>query len=371
MEMTVELLISSFVGGLIGLVLGVVLEDLLVRFRDKFLDVIRRPFRNRLEISAPFHFSFGPIETTEIVVDGDGESEYTPSTIICHYDPTEIVLPPELQEIRDRIEAREERKKQTGESYMWNGKRYALKRFIRGRTDDEEHLEINLWFGPSDFFSYCATTLSLDSEYVFNHVKAQRSTLREKYLVNIDPSSPSLQPIPFFWNSFGVNASLISKDRQLIIMRRSQEVSSWKGMYHIAINEGLHRPFDRSDISDAPNLYRAVIRGAAEELGLELDVSNITFLTFNVNAKYLTWSIQGMARTEYTAQEIVNMRKLGAKDRWEAMEIIPVDFDVKKVIEFIHSCEPWSPHGLSCIYYTLVHEFGKKAVEEGIRKYML
>ena len=209
-----DLLVSSLVGGLIGLILGIAFEDILTRLKDRFIRLIRRSFRRPVNIPAPFHFSFGQINTTEVIVDGDGQSVYTPLTIHCYYDPTPIVLPQELEEIRNRIAKQEALKKKSGEPYMWNTKSYALKRFTRGRTDEEENLEINLWFGPTDYFTYRATNVGLDSEYVLAPDKSRRVSLREKYFPSVVWSSPSLQPVPFFGSGFGMNCCLISGENE-------------------------------------------------------------------------------------------------------------------------------------------------------------
>lgn len=367
-----NIIVSNVISALIGLMVGVVLEEPLKRLNDILINHVRNLFRTETPIPTPipFQFAFGPIETTEVIVDGDGQAEYTPETIVCHYDPLPLPLPPEIEKIKCEIAGREAAKKQSGEPYMWNGLTYALRRYTRGRTPLEEHPELNLWFGPSDWFTHCATSLSLDSEEVLDPNTSRRLTLREKYFANVDWSSPGLQPVPLFSNTFGVAVSLVSGDGRMIIVKRSHEVTSFKGVYNVAINEGVQRLLDRSDRSNVPNLYRTVIRGAAEELGLELYQSDVTFFGFGANVKYSMWAIYGVAHTDRITQEIIDMRRLGAMDKWEGTEIIPIDFDVRTVIEFVDTHRPWSPAALASMYYTLVHEFGKKTVEESISRYM-
>ncbi len=80
--------------------------------------------------------------------------------------------------------------------------------------------------------------------------------------------------------------------------------------------------------------------------------------------------MHGFARTEKTAQEVIDSRRLVAKDKWEGMELFPIDFNLKEVITFVQSHNPWTPHGLACTYYTLVHEFKRSPVNKAIRRYM-
>ena len=176
-----ELLISHLVSAFVGLITGVILEEPLTLFRDNLLRRIRSQFREGLRIPVPFQFTFGSIEAPFVMVDGDGQAEYMPKTIVCHYDLTPMPLPPEIEEIKARIEAQEEAKRLAGEPYDQNGRTYALKRYTRGRTPGEENIELNQWFGPSDWFTFLATNMSLDHEHVLDPETGRKLTLPERY----------------------------------------------------------------------------------------------------------------------------------------------------------------------------------------------
>jgi transcriptional regulator with XRE-family HTH domain len=342
------------------------------RIRDEEL---KEYYRGPIPIPVPFHFHFGPYEAPFVILDGDGESIYPPDNIICHYVPQDLELPPEIAANKARIAAEQEEKKLRGMHYMWNGRIYYLNRWTRGRTVKDENLELRLWFGPSDFFTFLATNMSLQSE-VDDPVTGEKTKLYDKYFSNYNWSDPHLQPIPLFSNIFGVVVSLITGDNKLLIMKRPPGMGGRGDVFNIAINESVHPDFDRAVNSDAPDLYHATIRGASEELNLPLEPKDIVFFAFGVDSVYSMWNPLGCARTRYTCDEVLKMRAMAAKDKWEVVQAYPIDFEIRPVVRFVQSTMSqdkkrpldtiWSPGALACVYYTLVNEFGRKKVDEAI-----
>ena len=78
----------------------------------------------------------------------------------------------------------------------------------------------------------------------------------------------------------------------------------------------------------------------------------------------------GLARVQKTAQEILNYRNAGVKDRLENAEIHQLHFDVDEVVAFVFAHQPWAPGGLACLYHTLIHEFGRTRVAEAMARYL-
>ena len=76
------------------------------------------------------YFSFGHLETTWIVVDGDGTEEYRQKNIRTHFDPRPDKLPDDLAARREHIQKQQEENRQQGRPFQWNGERYSLDRFI-------------------------------------------------------------------------------------------------------------------------------------------------------------------------------------------------------------------------------------------------
>ena len=128
-------------------------------------------------------FSFGQVKTTWITLDGDGRSIYLPQHIRSHYIPFAQELPEELQVRRKHIQQEQEQKREQGFPFFWNGAIYALDRFVIGREPTNEDMTLDVWFRPSDYYTFLATNMSLKDP-----------ALREKYLADVDWS----ETVPYF-----------------------------------------------------------------------------------------------------------------------------------------------------------------------------
>ncbi len=303
-------------------------------------------------------FSFGKIKTTGIVLDGDGTGIYLPQHIRSHYIPFAEELPDELQARRHRIRQEQEQKKEQGLPFFWNGEIYSLDRFVIGREPINEDMTLDLWFRPSDYYTFLATNISLNEPL-----------LREKYLKNID----WYETIPYFSHSFGTSLVVITSDGYTLLTQRSSRQGSNAGYYSISANEGLSRPLDRGIRSEAPDLYRCALRGLAEELGLheptDFSVSDITFLSFEVDTQYALWGILGMVKVQRTIAQILENRHRGVKDKMENKKVFPMPFTPQDACSFVFTRENWTPGGLICLYHALVHEFGRQEVDKIISSY--
>jgi len=352
-----EVIISSLVGGIIGLILGVVFEEPLKTAKKSLVKRIRTIFlRKRLVIPSPETFALGNLKTAWLVIDGNGELSYTPETIKCRVETTPITLPPEIQSLRKSIEERERKKKDKGQDYQWNGPLYALERYSIGRTIPDENLEVVFTFRTTDYFTFQATVASLD----LNLVKPPATlTIRQKYLQNQN----LLQPIPFLANGFGVVLVIITSDQKIILSRRSDRSGVRPGEIDVSVVEALHPILDRSIKQLAPDLYHAAIRGAQEELGIELVQDDIIFLGFGVDIEYYQWNMLGMAHTSETAMQVLEKRKCGTRGKWELKTLEIIDSNPKVVLNFLRKEKMWSTT-LVAIYWALVHEYGKKQVDK-------
>lgn len=358
-----ESMIGHLVSGLIGLIFGVLFEEPLKKTRERVIRSLKRLIYRPKYSPKPLEtFCFGDLATSWIVLDGDGVFEYTPDTIECSYGPTKEDLPLNLLERKRLIQQQEREKEQKGLPYRWNGRRYSLERFVIGRTRLEEDLRLQLHFRASDYYTFLATNMSLDEKASFGN---DDITLREKYLHEVDWH----KPIKFFSNAFGINLVVITSNRYLIIVQRSEYVGSRPGQFSVSVNEGLSRDLDRSDRSDAPDVYRCAIRGAIEELGIGLRRSDIRFLSFGVDTQHCQWGLLGMARTDQSVEQILRMRRAGVKDKWENAQFYAVPLEIDAVVRFVLSNGPWATAAPACIYHTLVHEFRRAKVDAAIAKH--
>jgi hypothetical protein len=354
-----QVLISILISAFVGVLIGVLFEEPLNQLKEAAISYCKHIFYRPPDISKRAEtFSFANIATSWLVIDGDGKSTYTHETIRSHFEPHADSLPEELLERKNQIQKQEEENLQRGLPFKWNGGTYSLDRFVISRDKEEEYLVLELFFKPSDYYTFLATNMSLDEE-----------PLRAKYLREVD----WLKPVKYFSNSFGINLAVITSDQQIIISQRSIFVGSRPSEYNISANEAISRSLDRGVDGYAPDNYRCASRGLVEELGLsepkEFSSSDIIFLSFGVDTRYAQWGLLGMVKVDKTAVEILEWRTTGVKDKWENNKIHFVKFDLDFIVPFVLSHSPWAPGGLACLYHTLVHEFGRHKVDRAIKKH--
>lgn len=314
---------------------------------------------NRAVLTQPQELRIGSISTTFVVVDGDGEAEYQKENLRCHYSRQPLKVPSDIKSLRVEIERKQVKAKKEGREHHWNGPMYGLERFVRSRTIYEEDLELDIYFRPTDYFLFLATSMSLERQV--EDGRGGRVTLRDKYLYGGERD----RVVPFLATSFGIMLAIITSDRYLIVTQRSGDVGSWTGCFSASANEGLSRVLDR-DESGRPDPYRAGARGAREELSTEIEPADIRFLSFGFDSERYQWGLLGMTKADLSLSEIQDRVSLGARDRWENREIRFVPFDPPSVAAFVMENSPWQPGGLTCIIHTLIHEFGRDQVERAL-----
>lgn len=295
-------------------------------------------------------FQIGNLQGTWFPLDGDGTIEYRLEHITTHYISSPEALPEELQKRREEITQEQQKRKAQGLSFAWNGGTYNLDHFVIGREPVDEEMTLDLWFRPSDYYTFLATNKSLDDP-----------AIRMKYL-----QEPNwYEPVPFFSHSFGIALVIVAKDGYCLPAQRSPYQAIHANLYSAAtVVESLSRPVDKRTDSFAPDIYRCACRGLYEELGLIEHVDffpkDVLFLNFGVNTTNALWAFRGMVKVQRTCQEILDKWSKGVKDKLENQRLFPLPFTPDEYIQFI------TQHKIAgeSLYYALVHEFGRARVED-------
>jgi hypothetical protein len=227
---------------------------------------------------------------------------------------------------------------------------------VIGREPVHEDMTLDLWFRPSDYYTFLATNVSL-----------KEPTLREKYLSAVD----WYEPVPYFSHSFGISLAVVTADGYTLFTRRGKNVGVLPGTYETSVVEGLSRPIDRGTHGDAPDVYRCACRGLAEELGLresaDFSVSDIAFLSFGVSTQYALWALRGMVKIKRDVSDVVALWDNGVKDKFENQDILPIPFTPEDVVSFVFTHQSFSLK--PTLYHALVHEFGREQVNSVISSY--
>jgi transcriptional regulator with XRE-family HTH domain len=301
----------------------------------------------------PECFTINKRETSFIVLDGDGTSVYPPDAINCRVERDPAELPQEVLDLRTEISLGQAANKAAGRKFHWDGPTYSLDHFVRGRTVPDEQPEVVFTFRPSGYHTFMATVMSLD------RALPSGGTLREKYLRGKDFS----EPIGFLAQNFGVVIVLFDKDGKILLVRRDDKLGARPGEMDVSVVESVHPSKDSAIDSPGPDLYRAAIRGASEELGIDwLLPKDVHFLGFGVDTEYYQWNMLGVARLSEPFERALHRRTRGTGGKWENKELITLEGNPREVCNFLKTVRIWS-HGMVALYWALVWQHGRQKVE--------
>ncbi len=349
--------------GVVGAVLGMVfatlfqqpLQDAWFRVRRRSSSAVRS-LRSRGGPSRAWTtFALGPLHTSALIVEGDGESTITADAVHIQVLDDEAVLPPEMAVWRDEIEAGSAQLQAEGRTPVWNGPRYAVEAFGVSRTALDEQPEVHLRLRPTDYYTFLAAQ-QLDRRL------SDGTTPRSRYL---DPDRP-LEAPAFLQCSFAVNIAVVTSDDMLVVSRRSERVRMAPGVWNSSVNEGLSRHIDSSGRS-APDLYAVCRRGMREELSLEPSEYSLALLAFVLDVDRRHWSAHFYARLKSLTCEGLQARmSRGVADRWEhqTTEFVPFrPADVSRYLLRPDRMHRWAPLAPALFHLALVHVHGRASVE--------
>ncbi|MBT2439888.1 hypothetical protein J7E93_07065 [Streptomyces sp. ISL-36] len=350
--------------GVVGAILGVVFatlfqqwtQDVWFRIRRRSAGVVRSiTFRERQSL-AWTTFSLGPLHTSALIVEGDGDRAIAAESIHIQVLDGEVALPEEMAGWRDEIEAEENRAGAAGDrTPVWNGPRYAVDSLDVSRTALDEQSEVHLRLRPTDYYTFLAAQ-QLDRRL------PDGSTPRSRYL---DPEDPLTAPA-FLQCSFAVNVAVVTSDHLLVVSRRSNRVRMAPGVWNSSVNEGLSRHIDSSG-RNAPDLHAVARRGMREELSLEPHEYTLSLLAFVLDVDKRHWSAHFYARLgDMTGDQLQARLSRGVADRWEHQTIEYVPFrsvDVARYLLRPDRIHRWAPLAPALFHLALVHVHGRTSVE--------
>ena len=286
-----------------------------------------------------------------------GYGPYRPEDIESHYHLAGPTYPPEVERtvanIHDDVAERGGR----GEEVPFDSPAFKLTRFhVSSRTRREEP-RLVLHFAPTTYFHMLATDQRLDVPDTWG---GRTYTLREKYAASIDLR---VAPAAEFATHWGVGLAVVTSDGFLLASERGDTAVDPHVIFP-SVAESANRDVD-SNSEGAPNHLNIAARGVEEELGVEMDPAELTWLSFGANSYLCEYGLIGRVNTKHTAAEIEQRRSIGAaKDSWETTVLHAVEFNPVAVATFL--AEPGrrvSAFALVSFAHALMSEFGVAKVE--------
>jgi hypothetical protein len=350
---------NGVVGAVLGMLFAVLFRQPLqngwYRLRTRSTRAVRS-LRQREESSPAWRtFSLGPLHTSALIVEGDGESSISAESVYIQVLDEEVELPSDMVGWRAELEEENRRGRAEGRTPMWNGPRYAVESVDVSRTALDEHPEVHLRPRPTDYFTFLAAQ-QLDRRL------PDGTSPRSRYL---DPDDPLSAPA-FLQCSFAVNIAVVTADDMVVVSQRSDRVRMAPGVWNSSVNEGMSRHIDSSGRS-APNLHAVARRGMREELSLEPHEYSLELLAFVLDTDKRHWSAHFYAKLKDLTREGLQTRmSRGVADRWEHQTIDYVPFRPATVVKYMLRADRvhrWAPLAPALFHLALVHVHSRTPVE--------
>lgn len=350
---------NRVVGAVLGMLVAVLFQQPLqngwYRLRTRSTRAVRS-LRLREESSPAWRtFSLGPLHTSALIVEGDGDSSIPGEAVYIQVLDEEVELPSDMADWRAEIEEESTRLRAEGRTPLWNGPRYAVESFDVSRTALDEQPEVHLRLRPTDYYTFLAAQ-QIDRRL------PDGATPRSRYL---DPDDPLRAPA-FLHCSFAVNIAVVTADDMVVVSRRSDRVRMAPGVWNSSVNEGMSRHIDSSGRS-APDLHAVARRGMREELSIEPHEYSLELLAFVLDIDKRHWSAHFYARlNDLTREGLQSRMSRGVADRWEHQTIDYVPFRPVTVIKYMLRADRihrWAPLAPALFHLALVHVYSRTPVE--------
>ena len=227
-------------------------------------------------------------------------------------------------------------------SDSWNGPSIGVLSVRTSREGPQEMPVLTVQTCHSDHAAMTATWTMWQQAY--------DSGFRIKHLQDI---------VPGMVNAIGLNATVVTDDRKLILTRRSARVDSGRTGWHISVNEG----FLPTDCGPSGVLDPAVgiLRGIHEELGVfGIPAHSVVFHTAMLDVRRYQFGLLGhvdLQGTGIEASTVLAYRQTGlTKDRFENDQIELVDWNLDAVVPYLKK-KNWVAHGWLNLFHSVVSAF--------------
>lgn len=353
----------NFISAIVGAFVSIIVAFLLSKIKEWLVQIRFRlsTKKSGMIILGPFleseKMSIGNICLDFIVLQ---HANFDKSSIRCSYVDIEYPLKEEFKRLKQKLINDIEERERNGEQRVpYNGLNYKLLEFdtsYREIIDGIEKEILKLKFAPTDYFTQLITDLNTDSRY-------RNQIARETNL--------KVNPVKEFASIVGINFNVITSDGYLIVTERSQYANVNAGIFHTSVAENMSRPIDAGSNTMAPDVFRCAVRGIKEELGLEVEETNIMFTTFGAYPKWCQYKLIGYTHIQENKEQVIRLHStVEAKDKWENNKLHFVPCNPTSIAEFVATTiDRWYDIGLVCVVLSLFQKgYTHKEIEHAFIK---
>lgn len=297
---------------------------------------------------------------------GQSNNHLTYGSIVAEYDSADAPnIPPEWRKVMPKVvEVAQSKAKKKG-AVFFDGPKYCLRDYrwdiVNPYTEDRQ---LHLLMGKSSYFDYIGSNQAVYEKLLWNGY--EYISLVDKYPLADLPIS--LLPLS---NQFSVNLNLITADNQILVQKRSARVGNYQDMNASAINASMTRGDEKAPIDETdgnPDPFLTVHREAREELGIDLMTDEISFFGLALELEYYQPLLFGEIRSGLAAEQITNIAKINARDKFEyyQLEFFPFDLDVI-CHKLMNNNQTWVPVSALALLYSALNKYGISQVEKSLQ----
>ena len=366
MDITPKDLVLLLLGAVLGVILGIALHRPLDRAWSK---VTRRIswYRSRLRSEHTDEvFRVGSVGFKWQVLEGSIDQPYRHGSIRAILEG-DLTLPNDIQTKKAEIAAAQSTLESTrGLRACHDGPMVSLSSFNFARSQTREDPLLTLHFLRTSYYVFMATSLQLDKPTIA--LDGTQTTLRDRFL----SSTSFKQPVPLLATSFAVNLAVVTSDNYLLYGKRGSEgVTSYEGTFTVPINECVNPTTDLVAPGEI-DLWRTAVRGAREELGIDVPAEDIVLFTLGVDPAYYFYAVTGVAYLRsHTRDYLLARRSTGqTRDQMELAELYSIKLDGEAAAKIFRETGPlhrWHPVGAVALLQTLMREVGSPSVERALK----
>jgi hypothetical protein len=309
-------------------------------------------------------FTFGWLNTPDYVpIYGNGIISY-PRIRWVHDVGNVFETPGEIRALWESILAELQAQSATNNRPFTPG---PIARLLSCSPPADEGDEMMVRTGCANYHQYCVSMELLLRDYagLITDREGKPLHLRAKYGIR----SRSFDS-PLVCGALGVEIALLTSDQKVVIVRRSLLSAYMRGLFLASIGECLHPAKDSLPQTSNERLmdpFETTVRGAREELGIDISAHQITFLALGIHKATMDPDLLGVARIAHTQNDIeYALLSSRPSHKWEASDLRFIDFSPGSVAQFIRTAgvDKLTPAAPVCLAFALLNSFPEREVRK-------
>lgn len=158
----------------------------------------------------------------------------------------------------------------------------------------------HITFGETNYKNFIGTNKSISNKRFAHFItETERKILSTKDGFKFLPKS-------LFSNDLATATTVITADNYILLAKRSKEVFVLKDVIHTSIAEGMDLKKDWNSRLDAPDVFKTIVRGAKEELNIDVEPTEIELTSFGLYRPFMQPFVTAKIKVPFTHDQVIN-----------------------------------------------------------------